>query len=272
MEFFIPTLGRCFKQLTYNDMPQDWQDMTRFVVQKHEYDQMVEIYGKDKVVDLPESIKSIGPTRGWIFNNLGKYGRHIVFDDDLIFKRKVPEFTDGSQKIIWRSKSYKPEDFVEALRLVEQLMDEGYVFGGLMPSSIIPNIKYHPIRYNHRIVSNMYFNGPKMPTDLIWDRIKYGEDLDITLQLLTRGYSNAIMSEYCVNPLPGTDGGLLSERTIELHNKSQEDLAALWPQFISIRNKFIKSGPWANHTKKSLTIQFKKAYEYSQQHNHEKTN
>ena len=48
----IPTLGRMDKQLTYNALPQKYQDITKFVVQAHEFEEMKSRYG-DKVLCLP---------------------------------------------------------------------------------------------------------------------------------------------------------------------------------------------------------------------------
>ena len=41
----IPTLGRMDKQLTYNALPKKYQDITKFVVQTHEFEDMKSRYG-----------------------------------------------------------------------------------------------------------------------------------------------------------------------------------------------------------------------------------
>lgn len=256
----IPTLGRINKQVTYNSLPDSLKSKTFFTVQPHEYDQMHEIYG-DKVLKLPDHIKRIAPTREWIFNEF-KDVRHMVFDDDLEFVVKEPNHGEGTK---WLSRKFTEQDFTDAFNEIDSWMDEGIVFGGMLPAWVIPDKAQWPIRENQRMMTNWFFDGPSIPRDLQWCRVDSGEDFDINLQLLTRGFMNRVHAKYMVTcSATQSDGGCSTWRDLELHNKCQLELKKLWPDFISVKEKDVTSGPWKGKKKLVLTIQHKKAYESSQ--------
>ena len=68
---FIPTLGRWEKQITYNNLPEEWQEKTVLVIQHHEKEQYTNLYGEDRIFVLPSYIDTIAPTREWIVKYLG---------------------------------------------------------------------------------------------------------------------------------------------------------------------------------------------------------
>lgn len=256
----IPTLGRTHKQITYNNLPEQYQNQTLFTVQPHEYDEMHEIYG-DKVLKLPDTIKKIAATREWIFNEF-KDCRHMVFDDDLEFVVKEPNPGEGTK---WLSRKFTDQDFHDAFDLVNDWMDQGISFGGFLPAWVIPDVKQWPIRENQRMMTNWFFDGPKIPRDLQWCRVEAAEDFDVNLQLLTRGFKNRISAKYMVTcSETNAEGGCSVWRTLDLHNDAQRKLQELFPEFVAIREKQVPSGPWKGQTKLAVTIQHKKAYESSQ--------
>jgi len=175
----IPTLGRTHKQITYNNLPERYQNQTLFTVQPHEYDEMHAIYG-DKVLRLPAEINKIAGTREWIFNEF-KNTRHMVFDDDLEFVVKEPNPGEGTK---WLSRRFTDQDFDDAFDLVNSWMDEGISFGGFLPAWVIPDVKQWPIRENQRMMTNWFFDGPKIPQDLEWCRVEAAEDFDIKVVVL----------------------------------------------------------------------------------------
>jgi len=92
------------------------------------------------------------------------------------------------------------------------------------------------------------------------------EDYYVALQLLTQGYQNRVSLKYRINP--GTTqakGGCSTQRTLEIHNKSLEQLREKFPQFVQLREKVAKSsGEWSGKTKLAATISWKMAYKSSQ--------
>jgi hypothetical protein len=258
--FIIPTLGRVNKQITYNNLPEEYQNKTFFVVQAHEFDEMVEIYG-NKVLKLPEEINRIAPTREWIFNEF-KNTRHMVLDDDLDFVVKEPNPGEGTK---WLSRKFTRQDFDDAFNLINDWMDEGIIYGGFLPAWVIPDVNQWPIRECQRIMTNVFYDGPNVPTDIEWNRVAAAEDFDVNLQLLTRGFKNRISAKYMVTcSETNAEGGCSTWRTLEVHNEAQRQLASLWPEYIKVKEKLVPSGPWKGQIKLATTIQHKKAYLSSQ--------
>jgi hypothetical protein len=256
----IPTLGRMDKQITYNNLPKKYQDITKFVVQAHEFEEMDSRY-LGKVLCLPKEINRIAPTREWIFNKF-KDCDHMVFDDDLDFVVKEPN-EGGETK--WKSRKFTEQDFDDAFNLMNAWIDEGIAYGGLLPAWVIPDVKQWPVRENQRIMTNVFYSGKKIPRDIQWNRVVAAEDFDVNLQLLSRGFKNRISAKYMVTcSETNAAGGCSTWRTLEVHNEAQRRLAELWPDFIAVREKKVTSGPWKGQIKLATTIQHKKAYESSQ--------
>ena len=256
----IPTLGRMDKQTTYNNLPDKYKNIVRFVVQSHEYEEMNNRYPK-KVLCLPPEINRIAPTREWIFNQFKTF-RFMVFDDDLDFVVKQPNQGEGTK---WLSSKFTDQDFDDAFALMDQWMNEGIAYGGLLPAWVIPDLSQWPVRECQRIMTNVFYDGPKIPKDIEWTRVPAAEDFDVNLQLLTRGFKNRISAKYMVTcSETNAEGGCSTWRTLEVHNESQRKLAELWPDFVTVREKEVPSGPWKGKIKLATTIQHKKAYESSQ--------
>jgi|GEM_PF-2998718 len=257
----IPTLGRIDKQITYHNLPKKYKDITYFVIQEHEYNDMSLLYGDNKVLCLPKEIKSIAPTREWIHNKF-KNECYFVFDDDIDFVIKTPIRENETLK--WNTKYFDENDFDDMFKLISKWLNEGYIFGGLQAAYILPNEKLYPETENFRVLTNVFYNGPKIPNNIQWNRVPFGEDLDVELQLLTQGFKNKVSIKYMAKCKPtGYKGGCSLQRTLEEHNKSQLKLKELWPNFVTIREKEEKQGLWKGQKKLNIIVQHKKAFNSS---------
>lgn len=257
----IPTLGRMDKQITYNNLPEKYQKLVSFIVQFHEFEEMDKRY-PGKVVCLPQRINRIAPTREWIFNRFNTTC-HMVFDDDLGFVVKEPNPGEGTK---WLSRRFTDQDFDDAFNLVNSWIADGIVYGGFLPAWVIPDVKQWPVRECQRIMTNVFYDGKKVPRSIEWDRVAAAEDFDVNLQMLTRGFKNRISAKYMVTcSETNAEGGCSTWRTLEVHNEAQLILASLWPDFVAVREKIVPSGPWKGQIKLATTIQHKKAYMSSQQ-------
>lgn len=260
IEIVIPTLGRCDSQITLNSLPEKWQKQTTLVVQEHEYDEMVEKYSNVcNVWKLPAGTKGISWTRKHIANKW-KGKRIFTMDDDLTFT-----FCDQSGEKVKRS---NPTDqhFDEMFADVEALMNQGFVSGGLGTTTVPPSMERHT--YSTRVWTNMFFseNFPVDDIDFGTDYVLLPEDFYVTLQLLTKGYNNVAINWFLASPsATNAKGGCETFRTIENHNEGQRILAEKFPDFVDVRTKIQKSGPWKGQEKLALTIRWKKAYESSHQ-------
>ena len=257
MNIIIPTLGRIKTQLTFGNLPARWKEKVQFIVQEHEYAAFCDAHGARHVHSLPPSIRTIAATREWIHNNF-KHDKYFVFDDDLSFVVKEPN-ESGSPK--WKSREFTTEDYDDMFAEVDKWMDNGIYHGALGTTWVIPSLDVFPYAENSKIMTNVFYNGPKIPDNIKWDRVQYAEDFDVNLQLLTQGFKNRISTKYIVSPgATNSEGGCATLRTIENHNESQRELQKLWPDFVRLKEKTTASGPWKGQVKLGTVIQHKKAY------------
>jgi len=263
MRIMIPTLNRIHEQHTYNSLPKKYQDKVIFVVQAHEYDEMKSIYG-DQVACLPKEINKLSPTRQWIQENYGDE-RYVVVDDDAhAWHYKEPVMIDGKE--VWGfkngvSRKFTDEDFDTLFREVNEFMDNGIVHVGMLASNMKPTSEpnRYPIRSNERIMQIVFYDGPNLPDDIEWTRVTMGQDIDVNLQLLSKGYENRIFSKYCLcTSETSAKGGCQVYRTVENHNESQRKIAEMWPGIVKLKEKEVPSGPWKGQKKLMMTVQWKK--------------
>ena len=257
MNIIIPTLGRIKTQITFNNLPARWKEKVQFIVQEHEYEDFCDAHGSRHVHKLPNTIDNIAATREWIYNNF-KHDRYFVFDDDLEFTVKEPN-KEGSPK--WKSRVFNHKDFDDMFNTVNSWMDNKITHGGLGTTWVIPSIDLWPHADNTKIMTNVFYDGPNMPNNIEWQRVQYAEDFDVNLQLLTQGYANRVSTKYMVSPSDtNSEGGCSINRTLDAHNKSQEKLKELWPEYVRLKEKVTKTGPWKGKVKLGTVIQHKKAF------------
>ena len=263
MRIIIATLGRVHDQKTYHSLPNKYKDKVTFVVQPHELEEMKSIYG-DKVVCLPKEVNRLPITRQWIQETFGNE-RYVVIDDDahswhykepiMIEDKEVWGFKNGV------SREFTVEDFDTLFKEVNEFMDNGIIHLGMLASNMKPTSEpnRYPIRSNERIMQIVFYDGPNLPKDIEWTRTLVSEDIDVNLQLLSRGYENRVFSKYCLcTSETSASGGCEVYRDVNNHNKSQKDLANLWPGIINLREKVVPSGVWKGQTKLNITVQWKK--------------
>ena len=233
---FIPTLGRLSNQIAYNQLPKWLKDITYFVVQSQEYNEMVNLWGEHKVLKLPPSIKNIAYTRQWIHTNFGNC-IYWVIDDDIKFKRR--DKVDGG----WKYRFFNDDDFIECVQTFEDWLNGPYTFCAMVGAEVIPTPTIYPYNENAKVMTNVCYNGKKLPKDLDWTSVPYGEDIHLTMQLLTSGHKNIISTKFVSsNNVTNAKGGCSTTRTLKKHNDSQKLLASKWPNFISIKNKKLSTG------------------------------
>ena len=256
----IPTLGRMDSQRTYDLLPPKYQKITRFIVQDHEFDEMNSRY-PGKVDRLPKHIDNISETREWIYNNYKDYV-YWSFDDDLRFIKKWPtgELNEKGNTQ-WTSRRFNEQDFDDLFKWASDCIEQGYAFGAAQCATVIPNIIRYPTVDSARTLGNAWWNGPSLPDDLIWNRTPLSEDLDLTLQLLTRGYNNQVNTDLTIHPGTQKTGGCFTYRTLEKHNESNLKLVELWPEFVKRNDKELENGMIQNN----VMIYHKRAYQSSQE-------
>ena len=257
LKIIIPTYGRQGNQKTYACLPPKYQNLVHFIVRDEEYGFFSKSYPQNKIHRLPKAVENIANTRQWIRDKFTN-DRVIVFDDNLKYIRKVVE-QDGK----WLRIDLTEVDFDNLVTRIHDHLDT-YVHGALVfDKSIGPN-QYGTTHYiNGRVITNIFADFSRWPKDVKYDddpRFCCGSDTYITLALISRGFANVIITNYCVSKTYREQGGCNTYRTIEKHNTSCEALKELFPQFVTLKSGVIKQGIWKGQVMLTTICHWKKAY------------
>lgn len=251
LRVIIPTFRRTDQQHTFRGLPAEWKAQTTFVVDKTDAASLEHRYKATgcEVLVHPEEVKTIAQKRAWILREL-RHGKIVMFDDDLRFAyRPNPAFTklEGAQTGV-------VGNFLNELSLTL----DSYVHAG-----------WSARQGNNRLTSGFVYNTRMMyvlgyrRADVVehceLGRIETREDMDVTLQLLRKGFPNAVMTNICADQAYNAPGGASMERTVESSNADAHKLAALHPGLVRITEKSYK----ASVPRLEVVCSWKEAYESS---------
>jgi hypothetical protein len=256
MHILIPTYARAQTQTTFNNLPPELQARAKLVVQKRE----VAEYAKGApLVVLPPGITTISETRQWIMTKWSQRPENVgdtylvMLDDDLRWDTRR---TDDPTKFLKAT----PKDIAKAFRAIENLLAKGYAHVGVSGREGA-NRDTDPVRYTTRMSRVLAYNVEVFLAEKIkFDRVVLQEDFDVTLQLLRKGYSNAIVNTH-VQGQGGsnTAGGCSTYRTMELQASAAERLATLHPEFVKVVTKQTKAS-WGGEARQDVVVQWQKAF------------
>ena len=251
-KIYIPTYGRVGKQITFNALPEKWKKKTVLVIHEKEKD----LHQGYPVLICPEQGKGIAPVRKWIAE-YADMTRYAVLDDDICFMK-----TKQKDEVAVNNRKLRPEEFEELIIKINQAMDEGFIHVAC-EVTWNPPIFDKDFLINTRITNNIFYDGTKLPWEhLDWTSLSFAEDYYINLQLLTLGFRNKVFLRYRTTTMSVTQapGGCSSFRNIENHNESMRKLKHFFPEFVTLKEKICKVGPWKGLPKLAATIYWKKAY------------
>ena len=256
LQIIIPTRGRVNQQLTLASFPTELRQCTTIVCPQKEVFTLSGMDDFTKVIAQPDPNWTIAQKRKWIIEHWYKAGctKILMLDDDLRFSTRISE-TD------WHLKEIRGKDLIpEFERLAEKLSPE------------VPHVGFGPRQGNNNLEEvgwktpgkmcySLGYYLPIVATEVELGRIETREDMDITLQLLLKGYPNAVW-QTTVNDQRKYDapGGATNERTIESSNADAYKLVDLHPGYVSTtEKKYTASVP-----RIEVICQWGKAYEDGQ--------
>jgi hypothetical protein len=228
MQIIIPTRG-----LTLSRLPRELRKRTTIVCPEQEKLRL-SCFDVEVVVE-PGDDWGIAQKRKWIIEEWCRRGceKIIMLDDDLSFATRISADDTGLRKI--RGKGLIPE-----FQRIEDKLGPEY-----------PHVGFGPRQGN-----NHESGGWKSPdrmqcalgyylpivTKCRWDLVELREDMCVTLQLLLKGYPNAVWTGTVVDQRYDAPGGCSNYRTPEMNDAEAERLAALFPDYVSLRSKDYKAG------------------------------
>src|SRR5262249_42756068 len=154
------------------------------------------------------------------------YTKILLLDDDLVFAtRKSPDDPDDTALQTIQGEKLIPE----FQRIEDKLGPE------------FPHVGFGPRQFNNNEAPGWKIPGkmqcvlgyylPVLVKEVRWDLVVLRSDYCASLQLLLKGYPNAVWTETVVEQARGFDapGGCSTYRTVEMSNAEAERLARVFP-------------------------------------------
>lgn len=250
MKIIIPTYRRVLAQHTYKQLPENWQRETIFVVDEQDKQAMSfqpKLRGANYIV-VPPEITTIAQKRVWILNNI-ECDSMVQFDDDLEFA--IRRYRDNG-KISQCKPTIDETDYwlKELANMLENCVHAGFSarqFNNAKPPGWVRN---------SRMMYSLGYRPKTVKQECELGRIETREDMDITLQLLKKGYENMVCSEFCHDQIYNSSGGCSLQRTVDASNADAEKLAELHPGLVRVTEKDYKR----SMRRKEVICSWKKAF------------
>jgi hypothetical protein len=250
MHIIIPTRGRTDKQFTLQAFPRELRKRTTLVCPKAERVRLKCLDDDIEVIAQPDADMTIAQKRKWIIEEWHRSGHEkiLMFDDDLSFATRINEIDSHLKPI-------KGEELGAEIQRLEQKLGPEFPhvgFGQRQGNNHAPNGWQSP----GRMMFSLGYYLPIVVNECELGRIETREDMDITLQLLLKGYPNAVCHT-TVNDQWKYDapGGCTNERTLERSNADAVKLAKLHPGYVTVVDKPYKSSV----PRKEVVCQWQKA-------------
>jgi hypothetical protein len=268
LQLFIPTRGRVGSQLTLQKMPPAWRLRTTIVCPKDEIAAHRKNWPTCKVKAQPEPNMTIAAKRAWLLRDCGaaKIDKIMMLDDDLRFAirpRTISKFkgfeaegSRGTGNTEW-GRLYRKLDGIHKVvqckdadpavgKIFERMeyMLDHYKHGGI--NTRLQQQEFGcEFALNKRVQYALAFHVPTVLANCKLGRIEHREDFDYTLQLLRRGFENAVYCWAVVEQREyGAAGGASLERRMSASNKDAHKLARLHPDLVKVTTKdYKKSTP-----------------------------
>lgn len=249
MKIIIPTYRR-EKQLTYSFFSKEAKDNTIFVVDQKDYNKL-------KLIQrLPDSQYWISPAitiaekRQWILEEANRQNitRIVMFDDDLRFATR--------KSFVWSETALRPATPIDvdvALQWIDDRLHE-FAHAGLGPRQGNNNAK-EETSLASKMMYCLGYHVPTVVKETTLGRMPFREDYDITLQLLRKGFNDAVWHRTVVDNVYDLPGGCHDERTVAASDAAAELLAELHPGLVKVVEKDYKGSV----KRKEVIVSWKKA-------------
>jgi hypothetical protein len=250
MRIIIPTRGRTRRQLTLQQLPGELRKQTTLVCPKREVSELYRLYKDVVILVQPDPNWTIARKRAWIMRTWleAGYDKIIMLDDDLRFATRIRENDT-------RLRSIRGEELIPEFERLAGKLGREYPHVGFGPRQGNNNLKEVGWQTPARMMYSLGYYLPIVVRECELGRIETREDMDITLQLLRKGYPNAVWHTTVNDQRKNAPGGAANECTIERSNADAYKLAGLHPGYVDVRDKpYKKSVP-----RKEVVCQWQKA-------------
>jgi hypothetical protein len=251
MDILIHTLGRATPSQQHTLRQLILAGVTpTLVVQAHErakYD-----WYDGKVYTLPDTIRTLAPTRDHIIHDMAGDDKVVFLDDDLHFAvRRSDDPTKFRQP--------EPADIREMFMHIE------------MGLGTVPHVGIGPREggnrnteehlFNTRIMRVLAYRRSYLKKRMItFTPLVVMEDFHVNLQILRSGSDTMVLNRWVSNQAGGSDapGGCSSYRSDAVQTAAAHMLAAKHPGLVRVVQKATKTA-WGGGTRTDVVVQWKQA-------------
>lgn len=249
MHIYIPTYRRADRQVTWGYIPEYWREHVTFVLDAEDEHRMRlnAEFSTATFWRVPEHVTTIAKKRAFILENT-RYSKILMLDDDLFFDARA----DGRLTRATTTQTHLA--LLEMDATLDRLAHAAF-------SASRGNNRLRPgwQNENTRAMYALGFKPAIVRAECELGRIEFREDFDYTLQLLRKGYPNAVYADLAMDQSYNTPGGCRDQRTVAASDAAAEQLAELHPGFVRVVEK-----DYDKSTKrKEVVVQWKKAYQSS---------
>src|SRR6516164_5751492 len=245
MQIIITTRGRIYEQCTLQSLPPELRKRTRLVCPKREVDSLHRLYPDVKIAWEPYRKMKLPQKREWIIKTWhdAGYTKILLLDDDLVFatrkSKRLPKSTD--------------EELIAAFQRIEDKLGPEYPHVGLGQRLFNNGIKDVGWKIPGKMQCVLGYYLPVVAKEVRWDLVLLKSDYCASLQLLLKGYENAVWTETVVEQARGFDapGGCSIYRTDEMSDAEARKLAARFPNYVSVGKR--------KYGRLEATVQWQKA-------------
>jgi hypothetical protein len=237
LQIIIPTRGRIDGQLTLQSLPRELRKRTTIVCPENEAVALSYEHADVEIVVQPDPNWTIAQKRKWIIEEWHRcgYEKILMFDDDLSFATRI---TEGD----WRLREIRGEELGAEIRRLEKKLGPEFPHVGFGPRQGNNSLKEVGWKTPSRMMYSLGYYLPIVVKECELGRIETREDMDLTLQLLRKGYPNAIWHTTVNDQRKfNAPGGATNERTIERSNADAYKLARLHPGYVHVVDKAYKA-------------------------------
>lgn len=256
---YLTTKSRWNDIKTLRKLSPTLKSRIRIVVQNYEYKFYLKRFPKHQFIVLPKRIKTLEPTREflWRYSKAMGIGKFFLLDDDMAFYKRV------TFKQPLRCKVMEPEETVKMFDYMYDLLDK-YAHVGI--SEKLGNNRVETeIKECTRYVRLLGYNLNKIP----FEKLKFGRlicmsDYDMNLQLLKLGLKSGVTFKYAQDHgASNSEGGCSVYRSLEVLEDSALKMVDFHPGIVTAVKKKTK-GAWFNGKERTdVRIQWQKAYQLS---------
>jgi hypothetical protein len=233
---------------------------TTLICPRKEYSYLRSLRDDYNVIAQPDDEWRLPEKRDWTvkrWHELG-YTKIMLLDDDLRFATRVSDDD-------WHLREIRGEELLQEFIRLEEKLGPEYPHVGFGIRQGNNTLKEVGWKIATKQVCTLGYYLPIVAKEVWWDQLILRTDMAATLQLLLKGYPNAVWTKTVADQKEfDAPGGCSRYRTVDMLNTEAERFADLFPGYITLTereyNESVKGGKKKKSTKRIETIiQWQKA-------------